>query len=99
MWGFNRTKNYRLRCSFCESLEHTKERCWKKKNPYKISAIITNYLKVMIDDELVVQNHLDRICGSNHDLFSHTKVHRQRVHVDDVVREHGGVNVPKGDSS
>jgi hypothetical protein len=53
----------------------------------------------MIDDELVVQNHLDRICGSNHDLFSHTKVHRQRVHVDDVVREHGGVNVPKGDSS
>jgi hypothetical protein len=39
---------------------------------------------------------LDKICGSNHDLFSHIKVPRQRIHVEENTRKHKGTNVTKG---
>jgi hypothetical protein len=39
-----------------------------------MNATTTNYLEVMVDDEEVVKNQLDKICESDHDFFSHTKV-------------------------
>ncbi len=51
-----------------------------------MNTTIMNYLEVMVDDEEVVRNQLDRICGKNQDLFSHTKIQRHRVLVDTMVR-------------
>lgn len=68
-------ENCGLRCSFCGGLGHTKGCCWKKKDP-KICVVVTNYLEVLVDDEETVQNQLHKICGNNHDLFSHIRVPR-----------------------
>jgi hypothetical protein len=65
--------NYGLRCNFYRGLGHIKECCYKKKDP-KTSATTTNYLEVMVDDEKVIKNQLDKICESDHDFFSHIKV-------------------------
>jgi len=73
--GLHRTKNCGLRRGFCGGLKHTKERCWKKKDP-KTSVTTTNYLEVLVDDDKTIENQLDKICGSYHDLFSHIRVPR-----------------------
>ncbi len=85
-----------MRCGFCGGLGHTKECCWKKKD-LKIGVATTNYLEVLVDDEVVVQNQLDKICGNNHDLFSHIRVPRRRIHVEVNIGEHKGTDVAKGD--
>ncbi len=40
-----------------------------------------------MDDEEIVCNQLDRICGNNHDLFSHTIVPRRRLPLDTTTKE------------
>jgi hypothetical protein len=84
--GLHRTKNCGLRCGFCGGLGHTEKRCWKKKD-LKTSVTTTNYLEVVVDDEKVIENQLDKICGSNHDLFSHIRVPRWRIHVEANIGE------------
>ncbi len=42
----------------------------------KMGAANTNYLEVMVDDEEVVKNQLDRICECDHDIFSDTRIPR-----------------------
>jgi hypothetical protein len=59
--------------NFCNGLGHTKERCWKKK--YSKPGAATNYLEVMIDDEKITTIQLNKICGSNHELFFHITIH------------------------
>ncbi len=46
----HKTKNCGLWCNFYTWLGHIEEWCWKKKDP-KTSAVATNYLEVMVDDE------------------------------------------------
>ncbi len=52
---------------------------------------------MLVNDEEAVQNQLDKICGNNHDLFSHIKVPRRRIHVEANTRERKGTDVAKGD--
>jgi hypothetical protein len=52
---------------------------------------------MLVDDEEAVQNQLDKICGSNHDLFSHIRVPRQRIHVEINTGEQKGTDVAEGD--
>jgi hypothetical protein len=85
-----------LRCGFFGGLGHTEERCWKKKDA-KIGVATTNYLEVLVNDEEAIQNQLNKICGSNHDLFSHIRVPRRRIHVEANTRECKGTDVAKGD--
>ncbi len=96
--GLHKIENCGLRCSFYEGLGHVNEHCWEKKDP-KMRLTTTNYLEMMVDDEEEVQNQLDRICGKNHDLFLHTRVPRQRVPMETIIGENGGVDVLEGDSS
>jgi hypothetical protein len=49
------------------------------------------------DDDEAVQNQLDKICGSNHDLFSHIRVPRQRIHVEINTGEQKGIDAAEGD--
>jgi hypothetical protein len=42
---------------------------------------------------------LDRICGANHDLFSHTRAPRRRLPMDIIVREEENINLLEGKSS
>jgi hypothetical protein len=73
--GLHRMENCGLKCSFCGGLGHIEGCCWKKKD-LKICVVVTNYLEVLVDDEEAVQNQLHKICGNNHDLFSHITVPR-----------------------
>jgi hypothetical protein len=89
-------ENCGLRCSFCGGLGHTKGHCWKKKDP-KTCATVINYLEVLVDDKEMIQNQLDKICGSNHDLFSHIRVPKRRIPMEANTKEPEGTNVAKGD--
>jgi hypothetical protein len=73
--GLHKIENCGSRCSFCGGLGHTKGHCWKNKD-LKICVVAINHLEVLVYDEEVVQNQLDKICGNNHDLFSYIRVPR-----------------------
>jgi hypothetical protein len=91
--GLHKIINCGSRCNFCGGLGHTEKIYWKKTN-LKTCAITTNYLEVMVDDEEIVRNQLDQICGNNHDLFSHTMVPRRKLPLDMIVREPESVELP-----
>ncbi len=57
-----------------------------------MSGAIMNYLEVVVNDEEAIRNQSDKICGSSHDLFSHTRVPKCRVHVDTFAREQEQAN-------
>jgi hypothetical protein len=42
---------------------------------------------------------LIRICGANHDLFSHTRVPRRRLSMDTIVKKQKNINLLEGESS
>jgi hypothetical protein len=44
-------------------------------------------LELLVDNEEAIRTHLDKICGDNHELFSHTRVPRRWVHVDTTIGE------------
>lgn len=48
----------------------------------------------MVDDEKIVCNQLDWICGNNHDLFSHTRVPKRRLPLDMTTREPTSIELP-----
>lgn len=78
-------ENCGLRCIFCGGPGHTKEHFWKKDS--KPSATTTNYLELLVDIEKAISTHLDKICGDNHELFSHTRVPKRWVPVDATIGE------------
>jgi len=42
---------------------------------------------VLVDDEKIVKTQFDKICGDNHELFSHTIVLKQWVSMDAPTKE------------
>ncbi len=49
----HRTKNCGMKCSFCSSLGHSKDSCWKKPKDGKSHYGVTNFLEVLLNDEEV----------------------------------------------
>ncbi len=75
----------RLKIVACGRLGHIEEHCWKKDS--KPGASTTNYLELLVDNEEAVRTHFDKICGDNHELFSHTMVPKQWVPMDTTIGE------------
>jgi len=81
----HRTKNYGIKCTFCTSLGHSEDRCWKKPKDGKSHSGASNFLEVLLNDEAATLQQLNKLCGSEN-LFSHTRVPRRRVHVEVTAR-------------
>jgi predicted aspartyl protease len=77
----HRTENCGIKCTFCTSLGHSEDRCWKKPKDGKSHSGAANFLEVLLNDEAANLQQLNKLCG-NENLFSHTRVPRRRVHVE-----------------
>jgi hypothetical protein len=66
----HRTKKCGIKCSFYSSLSHFENRCWKKPKDGKTHFGATNFLEVLLNDEEVTMQQLNKLCG-NENLFSY----------------------------
>jgi len=78
---FHRTENCGIKCVFCSGLGHSKDRCWKKPKDGKSHSGAANFLEVLLNDEAVTMQQLNKLCG-NENLFSYTRVPRRRIPID-----------------
>jgi hypothetical protein len=78
--GGHKVENYGIRCSFCNVIGHSEDRCWRKKNtkPFNFTA---NYLEVLVNDEEATLNELNMICGANYHLTFGNKIPKRRIPV------------------
>ncbi len=88
----HRTENCGMKCSFCSGLGHSEDRCWKKPKDGKVHLGSANFLEVLLNDEEVTIQQLNKLCG-NENIFSHTRAPRRRMPVEVVTR--GAVPSPK----
>jgi len=77
----HRIENCGVKCNYCSSLGHSEDRCWKKPKDGKSPSGAANFLEVLISDEAVTLQQLNKLCGSEN-IFSHTRVPRKRVPVE-----------------
>jgi hypothetical protein len=94
----HRTENCGVKYSFCSSLGHSKDKCWKKPKDGKSHSGATNFLEVLLNDEEATIQQFNKLYG-NENLFSYTQMPRRRMHVDVALR--GVVLTPEavGDGS
>jgi len=78
---FHRIENCGIKCSFCASLGHSEDRCWKKPKDGKSHFGAANFFKVLLNDEEATMQQLNKLCG-NENLFSYTRVPRKRMLVE-----------------
>ncbi len=76
-----------INCTFCTSLGHSEDKCWKKPKDGKSHSGAANFLEVLLNDEATTLQQLNKFCGSEN-LFSHMRVPRRRIPIDVVA---GGV--------
>jgi hypothetical protein len=57
---------------------HSEDRCWKKKDTKPLNSI-ANYLEVLVNDEDVSLNELNKICGANHHLTFGNMIPKRRL--------------------
>jgi len=72
----HKTENCGIKCTFCAGLGHSENKCWKKPKDGKSAAGAANFLEVLLDDGVVTEQQLDKLCG-NENLFSYTRVPRR----------------------
>jgi len=72
----HKTENCGIKCTFCAGLGHSEDKCWKKPKDGKSAAGAANFLEVLLDDGVVTEQQLDKLCG-NENLFSYTRVPRR----------------------
>ncbi len=73
----HRTENCGIKCSFCSSLGHSEDRCWKKSKDGKSYSGAANFLEVLLNDEAATLQQLNELCG-NENVFSYTRIPRRR---------------------
>jgi hypothetical protein len=76
--GGHKVENYGIRCSFCNGLRYSEDRCWKKKYTKPFNSI-ANYLEVLVNDEEATLTKLNMICGANHHLSYGNKILKKRL--------------------
>jgi predicted aspartyl protease len=77
----HRTENCGIKCTFYSGLGHSEDRCWKKPKDGKSQSGATNFLEVLLNDEALTMQQLDKLCG-NENLFSYTRVPRRRMPIE-----------------
>ncbi len=77
----HRTDNCGIKCSFCSGLGHSEDRCWKRNKDGKAHPGTANFLEILLNDEEVTLQQLNRLCGDEN-VFSYTRVPRRRMPVE-----------------
>jgi hypothetical protein len=77
----HRIENCGVKCSFCSSLGHSEDRCWKKSKDGKSHSGTANFLEVLLNDEAARLQQLNELCG-NENVFSYTRIPRRRLQVE-----------------
>jgi hypothetical protein len=67
----HRTENCGIKCTYCIGLGHSEDKCWKKPKEGKSPSRAANFLEVLLNDEVAIEQQLSKLCG-NENLFSHT---------------------------
>jgi hypothetical protein len=75
---FHGTKNCEIKCFFYLRLGHSKDMCSKKPKDGKSNSKTTKFWEVLMDDEKVNIQQLNKLCG-NENFFSYTWVPRRRM--------------------
>jgi hypothetical protein len=97
----HKTKNCGVKCTYYARLSHSEDRCWKKPKDGKPHSGAANFLEVLLNDEEMTMQQLNKLCG-NENIFSYIRVPRRRIPVDvapggvvlipEAAREGAGVN-------
>lgn len=66
---------------YCFGMGHVEDRC-KHQKDRKTLFTSNNYLEVLVDDDEVTFEHLNRLCGTKHDIFSEVRIPRRRLPVE-----------------
>jgi hypothetical protein len=67
----HRTENCGIKCTYCIGLGHSEDKYWKKPKEGKSPSRAANFLEVLLNDEVAIEQQLSKLCG-NENLFSHT---------------------------
>jgi len=62
-------QNCGIKCSLCLRLGHSKDRCWKKLEDGKSHFGTSNFLEVLLSDEEVTMQQLNKLCGDKNVFF------------------------------
>jgi len=88
----HRTENCGIKCTFYIGLGHSEDKCWKKSKDGKSHSRAANFLEVLLNDEAVTMQQLNKLCG-NENLFFYTQVPRRKVLLN--VAPSGAIPTPK----
>ncbi len=75
----HKTKNYGIKCGYYYIMGLIKKRCWKCGKNRNTSFATNNYLKVLVEDEHVILEQLNKFCDRKHDIFSGAKIPRKKL--------------------
>jgi hypothetical protein len=67
----HKIKNCGIKCSFCSRLGQSVDKCWKKPKGGKSNSEATIFLEVLLCDEEVTTQKLNKLCG-NENVLSYT---------------------------
>lgn len=73
-----------MKKGYCFGMGHTSNKCFKHGKCGKAPFVNNNYLEVWVDDEKVMLEKLNRLCGANHDAFTGAKIPRRHILVEAV---------------
>ncbi len=62
---YHRTENCGIKCSLFLGLGHFEERCWKKPKDGKSHLRVANFLEVLLNDEEVTIQQLNKLCNNS----------------------------------
>jgi hypothetical protein len=65
----------------CSGLGHSEDKCWNKPKDGKSHSRTTNFLEVLLNDEDVTKQQLNKLCG-NENIFSYTRIPTKIMHVE-----------------
>lgn len=65
-----------VRCGYCFGMGHVED-IFKCQNDRKTLFTSNNYLEVLVDDDEATLEHLNRLCGMKHDIFSGVNIPRR----------------------
>jgi len=65
----HRMENCGIKCTFCTSLGHSEDRCWKKPKDGKTHIGTANFVEVLLNDEKTTLQQLNRLCGNENDAL------------------------------
>jgi hypothetical protein len=64
----HKTENCGVKCGYCYGMGHIEDKCWKWGKDGKTTSTSNNYLEVLVNDEKVILEQLNRLCGTKHDI-------------------------------